>query len=77
MLYANNKGADQSAHPRSLISTFIVRCLDNIIPCSVSRFTETDRNGLTKIQKRTSRSTETGLNKVGWGRAYICNFLHQ
>ena len=30
--YANNKGADQPAHPRSLISTFVVRCLDSIIP---------------------------------------------
>ena len=29
--YANNKGADQPAHPRSLISTFVVRCLDSII----------------------------------------------
>ena len=29
--YANNKGADQPAHPRSLISTFVVRCLDNMI----------------------------------------------
>ena len=28
MPYANNKGADQPAHPRSLISTFIVHCLD-------------------------------------------------
>ena len=32
MLYANNNGTDQSAHPRSLISAFIVRCLDSIIP---------------------------------------------
>ena len=31
MPYANNKGADQLAHPRSLISAFIVRCLDSII----------------------------------------------
>ena len=31
MPYANNKGADQPAHPRSLISTFIVRCLDSMI----------------------------------------------
>ena len=31
MSYANNKGADQSAHPRSLISAFVVRCLDSII----------------------------------------------
>ena len=30
--YANNKGADQPAHTRSLISAFAVRCLDNIIP---------------------------------------------
>ena len=26
--YVNNKGADQPAHPRSLISAFVVRCLD-------------------------------------------------
>ena len=29
--YANNKGADQPAHPRSLISSFVVCCLDSII----------------------------------------------
>ena len=29
--YANNKGADQPAHPRSLISTFVVHCLDSIL----------------------------------------------
>ena len=32
MPYANNKGADQPARPRSLISAFVVRCLDSIIP---------------------------------------------
>ena len=32
MPYANNKGADQPAHPRSQISAFLVRCLDSIIP---------------------------------------------
>ena len=32
MSYANNKGADQPAHPCSLISTFVVRCLYGIIP---------------------------------------------
>ena len=31
MSYANNKGADQPAHPHSLISAFVVRCLDSII----------------------------------------------
>ena len=30
--YANNKGADQLAHPRSLISAFVIRCVDSIIP---------------------------------------------
>ena len=32
MPYANNKGADQPAHPCNLISTFVVHCLDCIIP---------------------------------------------
>ena len=32
MPYANNEGADQPAHPHSLISAFIVHCLDSIIP---------------------------------------------
>ena len=37
MSYANNKGADQTAridqhaHPRSLISAFVVRCFGSII----------------------------------------------
>ena len=31
MPYANNKGADQPAHPRSLISAFVGHCLDSII----------------------------------------------
>ena len=30
--YAHNKGADQPAHLRSLISTFVVRCLGSIKP---------------------------------------------
>ena len=32
MSYTNNKGADQPAHPRSLISAFVVRCLDTVMP---------------------------------------------
>ena len=42
MLYANKKDADQPAHPRSLISAFVVRFLDSIIPIRtkprISRF---------------------------------------
>ena len=30
--YAKNEGAEQPAHPHSLISAFIVRSLDSIIP---------------------------------------------
>ena len=30
--YANKKGADQTAHTRSLTSLFAFRCLDGIIP---------------------------------------------
>ena len=39
MPYANNKGADQPAHPRSLISTFVVRCLDSMTcTCSIQSY---------------------------------------
>ena len=31
MSYADNKGADQPAHPRSLISAFVVRCLCSVM----------------------------------------------
>ena len=33
--HANNKGADQPAHSRGLISCFVVGCLDSIIPILV------------------------------------------
>ena len=40
--YANNEGADQLAHPRSLISAFVVRCQHRMIPLvcisEISRF---------------------------------------
>ena len=29
--YANNKGADQPAHPGSLISAFVIHCLESVI----------------------------------------------
>ena len=31
MLYANNKGTDQPAHPHSLISAFVFCCLDSVM----------------------------------------------
>ena len=36
--YVNNKGAHQPAHPQSLISTFVVHCLDSIITCLIQVF---------------------------------------
>ena len=40
--YANNKGADQPAHPRSLISAIVVHCQNRMIPLlyvsEISRF---------------------------------------
>ena len=48
MLYANNKGADQPAHPRSLISAFVVRCLDRII--SLDSIAEISRLGTVAAQ---------------------------
>ena len=39
MQYANNKGADQPVHPRSLISIFVVRCLDGMTyTCCIQSF---------------------------------------
>ena len=44
MPYANNKYADQSAHSRSLISIFIIHCLDSIIPLlAISKFFKVKR----------------------------------
>ena len=36
-VFANNKGADQPAHPRRLISAFVVRFLKSIISKLASR----------------------------------------
>ena len=32
MPYVNDKGSDQTVHPHSLISNFVVCCFDSIIP---------------------------------------------
>ena len=36
--YANNKGADQPAHPRRLISAFVIRFLE----CTISKLTTSE-----------------------------------
>ena len=50
--YANNKGADQHAHPRSLISAFVVRWLDSII--SLDSIAEISRFYLAFVAAQTS-----------------------
>ena len=47
MLYANNKGTDQPAHLRSLISAFVVRCLEGIM--SVDSIAEISRLQLASV----------------------------
>ena len=50
--YANNKGVDQPAHQHSLISTFVVCCLDSIIPLV----------SISKISSLVSVTAQTGLS---------------
>ena len=64
MPYANNKGADQPAHPRSLISAFVVRSLDDIISLvsrsEISRFqlvSVAEQTGLNVTRSQTSEDT--------------------
>ena len=54
MSYANNKGADQPAHPRSLISAFVVRCLNSII--SVVSISEISSLQLASVAEQASLS---------------------
>ena len=52
--YANNKGAVQPAHPRSLISAFVVRCLDSVM--SVVSVTKISRLLLASLAHQASLS---------------------
>ena len=64
--YANNKGADQLAHPRSLISTFVVRCRDSIISLvSISKISNL---------KLASVAVQAGLNFT-WSETPKTGFL--
>ena len=52
MSYANNKGTDQSVYPRSLISAFVVRCLNSII--SLDSIAEISRLKLASVAAQAS-----------------------
>ena len=65
--YRNNEGADQPAHPRSLISAFVIRCLDSIIPL-VYRYPKFQASSLVSVGK------QTGLS-LGWSEKPKTGFL--
>ena len=52
MSYANNKAANQPAHLRSLISAFVVHCLDSII--SLDSIAEISRLQLVSVAAQAS-----------------------
>ena len=54
MSYVNNKGADQPAHLRSLVSAFVVRCLDSII--SLDSIAEISRLMLASVAEQAGLS---------------------
>ena len=57
MPYANNKGADQPVHPRSLISTFAVRCLDSILSLiSIPAYSLAEQTGLSLTWSNTPKT---------------------
>ena len=65
--YASNKGAYQPAHPRSLISAFVVHCLDSII--SLDYIAEISRLWLASV------AAQTGLC-LAWSETPEDTFCH-
>ena len=55
MSYANNKGTDQPAHPRSLISALVVRCLDSVM--SLVSVTKISNLMLASVAEQADRTT--------------------
>ena len=66
LLYANSKGANQSAHPRSLISAFVVRFLEHIMTLLAMR--------KISILKLVSVAEKTGSN-LTWSENPKIGFL--
>ena len=72
MSYANNKGADQPAHTRSLISAFVVRCLDSLI--SLDSIAEISRLRLVSVAEQASLSltwSETSEDMFSHDEAHL------
>ena len=67
-VFANNKGADQPAYPRSLISAFIIRLLESIIShLAISEFSNfylvsvVEESGLSLGLSETPKTTNQGF----------------
>ena len=77
MPYANNKGADQPAHPRSLISAFVVRCQDRMIP--LVYISEIPRFWLVSVAEQVSlclACSETSEDTFSHGVTHTYSPLH-
>ena len=76
MTYANNKVVDQPAHLRSLISTFVVRCLDSMICIlaisKVSRFYLTSAAELSGLNLTRSQIPEDTFSRDA-SHLYVCS----
>ena len=58
MKKANNNGADQPVHPCSLISTFVIPCLDSIIP-------------MYTCYSQTVKTLASFCSTAGWFESYL------
>ena len=75
VIYANNKGVDQPAHSRSLISAFVVHCLDCVI--SLVSVTKISSLMVVSVAEQTSLSltwSETPEDTFFQDVAHICSF---
>ena len=68
MPYVNNKGADQPAHPCSLISAFVLHCLDSIMYIlAISTISSLYR---ASVAEQTGWSLMTWLNYCSYLQSY-------
>ena len=77
MSYANNKGADQPAHPCSLISAFVVRCLDSVM--SLVSVTKISSLMLAPVAEQASLSltgSETPKDKFHFSCIHLLQWLY-
>ena len=74
MSYANNKVADQPAHPRILISGFVVRCRDSVSVMSLVSVTKIRSLMLASVAEQSSLSlawSETPEDKFSHDEAQL------